>query len=83
MSNRIVKEMGFDWFDQVENAPGFEALMKNGGGRVISRVPDAVHVSALRATCALIRTVPSRRTGRSRSATHHSVAALRSPRTRL
>jgi hypothetical protein len=24
MSNRIVKEMGFDWFDQVENAPGFE-----------------------------------------------------------
>jgi gentisate 1,2-dioxygenase len=22
MSNRIVKEMGFDWFDQVENAPG-------------------------------------------------------------
>ncbi len=23
MSNRIVKEMGFDWFDQVENAPGF------------------------------------------------------------
>ena len=25
MSNRIVKEMGFDWFDQVESAPGFEA----------------------------------------------------------
>jgi hypothetical protein len=24
MSNRIVKEMGFDWFDQVESAPGFE-----------------------------------------------------------
>ena len=24
ISNRIVKEMGFDWFDQVENAPGFE-----------------------------------------------------------
>ena len=23
MSNRIVKEMGFDWFDQVEKAPGF------------------------------------------------------------
>ena len=23
MSNRIVKDMGFDWFDQVENAPGF------------------------------------------------------------
>jgi quercetin dioxygenase-like cupin family protein len=23
MSNRIVKEMGFDWFDQVEHAPGF------------------------------------------------------------
>jgi gentisate 1,2-dioxygenase len=23
ISNRIVKEMGFDWFDQVENAPGF------------------------------------------------------------
>ncbi len=22
MSNRIVKEMGFDWIDQVENAPG-------------------------------------------------------------
>jgi len=24
MSNRMVKEMGFDWFDQVEAAPGFE-----------------------------------------------------------
>jgi hypothetical protein len=23
MSNRIVKDMGFDWYDQVENAPGF------------------------------------------------------------
>jgi hypothetical protein len=23
ISNRMVKEMGFDWFDQVENAPGF------------------------------------------------------------
>ena len=23
MSNRITKEMGFDWFDQIENAPGF------------------------------------------------------------
>jgi quercetin dioxygenase-like cupin family protein len=23
MSNRIVKEMGFDWLDQLENAPGF------------------------------------------------------------
>ena len=23
MSNRMVKEMGFDWFDQVEKAPGF------------------------------------------------------------
>jgi gentisate 1,2-dioxygenase len=22
MSNRMVKEMGFDWFDQVEPAPG-------------------------------------------------------------
>ena len=32
MSNRITKEMGFDWFDQVENAPGFETMM-NGGGR--------------------------------------------------
>jgi quercetin dioxygenase-like cupin family protein len=32
MSNRITKEMGFDWFDQVANAPGFEAL-KNGGAR--------------------------------------------------
>ncbi len=32
MSNRIVKEMGFDWFDQVANAPSFDALMKNGGG---------------------------------------------------
>jgi quercetin dioxygenase-like cupin family protein len=27
ISNRIVKEMGFDWFDQVANAPGYE----NGG----------------------------------------------------
>jgi hypothetical protein len=25
MSNRMVKEMGYDWFDQVESAPGFEA----------------------------------------------------------
>ena len=33
MSNRITKEMGFDWFDQVENAPGYDAKMKNGGGR--------------------------------------------------
>ena len=32
MSNRNVKEMGFDWFDQVANAPSFDALMKNGGG---------------------------------------------------
>jgi gentisate 1,2-dioxygenase len=24
ISNRIVKDMGFDWFDQVEAAPGFE-----------------------------------------------------------
>jgi gentisate 1,2-dioxygenase len=31
MSNRIVKEMGFDWFDQVANAPSYDALMKNGG----------------------------------------------------
>jgi gentisate 1,2-dioxygenase len=23
ISNRMVKEMGFDWFDQIENAPGF------------------------------------------------------------
>ena len=32
MSNRITKEMGFDWFDQVANAPSFDAL-KNGAGR--------------------------------------------------
>jgi len=24
ISNRMVKEMGFDWFDQIEAAPGFE-----------------------------------------------------------
>ena len=24
MSNRMVKEMGYDWFDLVEPAPGFE-----------------------------------------------------------
>ena len=24
MSNRIIKDMGFDWIDQLENAPGFE-----------------------------------------------------------
>ena len=30
-ANRIIKEMGFDWFDQVENAPGYDAKMKNGG----------------------------------------------------
>ena len=23
VSNRMVKEMGFDWFDQLERAPGF------------------------------------------------------------
>ena len=28
MSNRMVKEMGFDWFDQVEAAPGFEPAQK-------------------------------------------------------
>jgi len=28
MSNRMVKEMGFDWFDQVETAPGFEPAQK-------------------------------------------------------
>ncbi len=28
MSNRITKEMGFDWFDQIEPAPGFEEYMK-------------------------------------------------------
>ena len=28
MSNRMVKEMGFDWFDQVECAPGFEPVSK-------------------------------------------------------
>ena len=36
MSNRITKEMGFDWFDQVANAPGFDAAMKNGGGVAFS-----------------------------------------------
>ncbi len=29
MSNRIVKEMGFDWFDQVEKAPGFSSSAVN------------------------------------------------------
>jgi len=33
MSNRIVKEMGFDWFEQVENAPGYEHIGANGGVR--------------------------------------------------
>jgi hypothetical protein len=33
MSNRIVKEMGFDWFDQVANAPNYDALKANGGGK--------------------------------------------------
>ena len=28
MSNRMVKEMGFNWFDQVESAPGYEAKQK-------------------------------------------------------
>jgi quercetin dioxygenase-like cupin family protein len=28
MSNRIVKEMGFDWFDQIEPAPGAESGAK-------------------------------------------------------
>jgi gentisate 1,2-dioxygenase len=28
MSNRMVKEMGFDWFDQVETAPGFDPATK-------------------------------------------------------
>lgn len=31
MSNRIVKEMGFNWFDQIENAPSYEAMLKNSG----------------------------------------------------
>jgi quercetin dioxygenase-like cupin family protein len=31
MSNRIVKEMGFDWFDQVANAPSFDALKPDSG----------------------------------------------------
>jgi hypothetical protein len=31
MSNRITKEMGFDWFDQIENAPSYDALKANGG----------------------------------------------------
>ena len=26
MSNRITKEMGFNWFDQIENAPSYDAL---------------------------------------------------------
>ncbi len=39
MSNRITKEMGFDWFDQVENAPGYDAKMKNGGGTVVQTSP--------------------------------------------
>jgi quercetin dioxygenase-like cupin family protein len=30
MSNRITKAMGFDWFDQVENAAAFEAMVQNG-----------------------------------------------------
>jgi quercetin dioxygenase-like cupin family protein len=33
MSNRIVKEMGFDWFDQVANAASYDVAMNNGGGR--------------------------------------------------
>jgi len=28
MSNRMVKEMGFDWYDQVETAPGYEPTKK-------------------------------------------------------
>jgi quercetin dioxygenase-like cupin family protein len=28
MSNRIVKEMGFDWFDQVESVPGYQPGQK-------------------------------------------------------
>ena len=30
LSNRIIKEMGFDWFEQVENAPGFDASKADG-----------------------------------------------------
>jgi quercetin dioxygenase-like cupin family protein len=33
ISNRIVKEMGFDWFDQVESAPGFESVESNGDAK--------------------------------------------------
>jgi len=33
MSNRIVKEMGFDWFDQVAAAAGYDPAKTNGGGR--------------------------------------------------
>ena len=37
MSNRIVKEMGFDWFDLVERAPGFRALRGRASTRTGSR----------------------------------------------
>jgi hypothetical protein len=26
-ANRIVKEMGFDWFEQIENAPGADSAV--------------------------------------------------------
>jgi quercetin dioxygenase-like cupin family protein len=33
ISNRIVKEMGFNWFDQLEPAPGYESFAAQGGAR--------------------------------------------------
>src|ERR1043166_9564989 len=39
MSNRITKEMGFDWFDQVENAPGHDAKLKGGCTRAAPPPP--------------------------------------------
>ncbi len=41
MSNRIVKEMGFDWFDQVANAPGFDPRRPTAAASVRAEAHDS------------------------------------------
>src|SRR5262249_26441710 len=48
MSNRMVKEMGYDWFDQVENAPGFEPGQKSAGGGPRVSVYPCCHLGLAR-----------------------------------
>src|SRR5262249_33513508 len=61
MSNRMVKEMGYDWFDQVENAPGFEPGQKSGRGSAKGRSPEfsrGVGTSTWSVTAAILTFAP-------------------------